>query len=391
MNSILQLVSKDPVDILLLVVFLYPILKGFLFKFSSKNLKNDIEDANSYIAFIIGSILGVYVSKSVFINHESGIYKSIYYSIPESLIELLENRPIFIYIAAMPIIIFIIYKIIELFISLLNRITIYPILDGVEELLTSKSSITKRILGSLFQLPKAICYTLLIAFAVNLLVMAGISDDFNKKLEKSRIYAFLSEEFINPITKSNLAKELPDIISNSFKIEIKNGTDDIGNITDKTIVYYNGTTLEEAVKSNEEIDNFARKLTKNEHTTKDKAKKIYDWIGQNIEYDYDKAKKILNNDFSIKSGAINTYNTRKGICFDYSSLYYAMAKANGMKVRIITGEGFNGVSWISHAWNQVYLEEENRWINVDTTFYKGGDYFDSPLFNLDHREAQIAQ
>lgn len=67
-----------------------------------------------------------------------------------------------------------------------------------------------------------------------------------------------------------------------------------------------------------------------------------------------------------------------------------MARANNMKVRLITGEGFNGINWVSHAWNQVYIPEGNQWINVDTTFYKGGDYFNSKRFQLDHRDSQIA-
>jgi transglutaminase-like putative cysteine protease len=68
----------------------------------------------------------------------------------------------------------------------------------------------------------------------------------------------------------------------------------------------------------------------------------------------------------------------------------AMARANGLKVRIITGEGFNGVSWVSHAWNEVFIPEENKWIKVDPTFYKGGNYFNSKRFDLDHRDAKIA-
>jgi hypothetical protein len=390
MNKIMEVIVQNPVDIGLIIIFLYPIVKGFLFKFSSKNLKNDIEDASSYSAFIIGSILGVYISKGIFINRHREVYKKIYDCIPDNIISLIQNRPIFIYIVIMPITIFIIYKIVEIAIAILNRITIYPLLDGVETWMMEKSSCTKRILGSLFQLPKAVCYVLLSTFVLNLLTMAGINEDYNKSLQRSMVYEFLSNEIVSPITNSNFAKQLPNIINDSFKIVVKNDLEKQDNNSSGTIVYYNGITLEEGLKSNEEIDNFARDLVKDKKTTRAKAKAIYEWIGKNVEYDYDKVEKILNNDFSIKSGAINTYYTRKGICFDYACLYSVMAKANGIKVRIITGEGFNGTAWVSHAWNQVYLEEEERWINVDTTFYKGGNYFDSTIFKLDHRNEKIA-
>lgn len=390
MNKVMEFITQNPIDVGLMLIFLYPIIKGFLFKFSSKNLKNDIEDAGSYSAFVIGSIIGVYISKGIFINHNSGIYKKIYNYIPDKIISLIQNKPIFIYVVGMPIIIFIVYKIIEICIGLLNRLTLYPLLDGIENLLREKSSFTKRILGSLFQLPKAVCFILLITFVLNLFAMIGISENYNGKLEKSVVYGFLSNEIVSPITNSNFAKELPNIINDSFKIVVKDDLDKPVNSSNRTIIYYNGITLDEGLKSNEEIDNFARKLVQNKKTSKAKAKAIYDWIGKNVEYDYDKVEKILNNDFSVKSGAINTYYTKKGICFDYSCLYSAMAEANGIKVRMITGEGFNGVSWVSHAWNQVYIEEEGRWINVDTTFYKGGNYFDSTIFKLDHRNGKIA-
>ena len=79
-----------------------------------------------------------------------------------------------------------------------------------------------------------------------------------------------------------------------------------------------------------------------------------------------------------------------GICFDYACLYVSMARAAGLKVRLVTGEAFDGNSYGSHAWNQVYLSDERRWINVDTTFYISGDYFDSNLFEEDHIEGEIA-
>ncbi|AEB75576.1 transglutaminase domain-containing protein [Clostridium botulinum] len=393
MNNAINFISENPIDIMLLVIFAYPIIKGFLFKFSSKNLKNDIEDAGSYVSFIIGSILGAYMTKSIFIENNKGIYKTIYDCIPKNIIYLIEGKPIVIYVVCMPIVIFIIYKIIDIIIACINRITFYPLLDGLERLLREKSNFIKRIIGAICQTPKSICFILLATFFLNVFSMLGINQDYSRKLEKSDVYAFVSREFISPITNSNIAKELPKIINNSFKIVVKNDSQEsteTNGIGSKTIVYYNGITLNEGLRSNNEINAFAKNLVKDKNSQKSKAKTIYDWIGKNIDYDYKKADSILDNNFAMKSGAINTFYTRKGICFDYACLYAAMGKANGLKVRVITGEGFNGSNWISHAWNQVYVEDEKRWINVDTTFYKGGNYFDSSIFNLDHRQAKIA-
>ncbi len=45
--------KTNPVTLILAAVFFSPILKGFLSKFSSPNLKLDIEDINKTISFVI--------------------------------------------------------------------------------------------------------------------------------------------------------------------------------------------------------------------------------------------------------------------------------------------------------------------------------------------------
>lgn len=82
----------------------------------------------------------------------------------------------------------------------------------------------------------------------------------------------------------------------------------------KKIVIYNGTTVEQGIKSNEEIDSKACFITKDAHSDREKAKIIYTWIGTNIKYDNNKADIILSenldkNDFP-ESGAICAYSSR---------------------------------------------------------------------------------
>lgn len=156
------------------------------------------------------------------------------------------------------------------------------------------------------------------------------------------------------------------------------------------IIYYNGVTLDQGIKSTDLINEKAVELAKNSKTDREKAKKIYSWVGSNIEYDFDKANKALSNDNISNSGAIEAFNTRRGICFDYACLYVAMAKEVGLKVRIITGQGFNGTSYGPHAWNEVYLKDEGTWIKIDPTFYFAGDYFDNADFDKDHIKENTA-
>lgn len=156
------------------------------------------------------------------------------------------------------------------------------------------------------------------------------------------------------------------------------------------IVYYNGVTLEEGIKSSEEINKKAIEIVGNAKNDREKAKRLYSWIGSNIKYDFLKAEKALGSEGVNNSGAIEAWNTRSGICFDYACLYVAMAKSVGLGTRIVTGEAFDGQNYGPHAWNQVYLSDEGVWINIDPTFYLAGDYFDNKDFNSDHLNAQIA-
>ena len=162
-------------------------------------------------------------------------------------------------------------------------------------------------------------------------------------------------------------------------------------INNKEIIYYNGVTIEDGIASNNEIENKAREITSGCLNNRDKARAIYEWIGTNISYDNKKAEEALsNNSNDMRSGAIVCYKEKRGICFDYACLYTAMCLAVDLKTQVIIGEAYNGSEYISHAWNKVYIPEEGNWINVDSTFYKAGDFFDSDKFKAYHRESSVA-
>ncbi|MBU3128138.1 transglutaminase-like domain-containing protein [Clostridium tagluense] len=383
---------REPVTLILLLLFIYPVIKGFIFKFSSENLKGSIQGAFQSISFLSALFLGIYYTKKIFIQHNEGIYEKIYKNIPLKAIDFINNKPLVIYVLLMPLVVLIIYTVINFVINLISHITIYPLFDSIENKLKNKSDIFKRVVGAIFQVPKSICYVIVITLMLNFLSLLKITDAYNKYLEGSQLYNYISKEVVIPLTNSKLAKQLPNIVNNSFKIVVKEASAKDSNVQNKqkVITYYNGVTLDQGVQSNGEIDKFAIKLVQNKNATREKAKLIYNWVGSEVVYDDAKANRVLNNDLEVKSGAVPTFDSKSGICFDYACLFVAMCRANNIKVRIITGQGFNGNNWVSHAWNQVYIEDENKWINVDPTFLIGGDYFDSKRFVIDHKEESIA-
>jgi hypothetical protein len=374
----------NPISVLLIGAFLFPLVKGFFYKFSSRDSKKGIVRTAIDISFIIALFLGSYLSRKIFIEHDEGIYKKLFYYIPNNITNYIQSSNLILYIIIIPVLIYLIYKLISFIFYIICSMFVFPILDGIEAGIKTKSNSFKRIIGVIFQLPRAIAYILVISFALNIFSMLYKDQAIDKYLQQSKLYNGICKEVVIPITKSTIAKKLPNIINDSFRIQIKNINQP------NAVVYYNGITIEEGVKSNNKIDTYAKEIISNPNDTYKAAKELYKWIETNINYDSEKANLILNNDFRIRSGAIETFESKKGICFDYACLYVAMCRANNIKVRLITGDGFNGVSWVGHAWNQVYLAKENRWINVDTTFSKGGNYFDTQRFNLDHRTSEIA-
>jgi hypothetical protein len=389
----------NPVTIVLILIFLYPIINGLRRAYCATDAKGSIYSIEQDISFFLSLIAAYFFVRKIVLTHQDFLYNTLKPIIANNVFEYVMNNPEIQLICIFPIISILFYFIFNAIFRLLNYVVFYPVCDAIQFNLRNKSNIFKSIIGGLFNVPKAVLITLLCAFVINIISMINVLPrSANVYLESSNLYNGICKNIIIPLNKSKVAKNLTLVLDNSFKVVVDGNENqnsistiykNLSNNKNKTTVYYNGITLDEGIKSSDVIKNEAITITKGCKTDREKARKIYEWIGKNIEYDNNKAEKVLENDFSNRSGAIPTFETKKGICFDYSCLYVAMCREVGLKVRIVTGKGFNGLVWVSHAWNSVYLANENKWINVDNTFYKGGDYFDSKKFSADHREEEI--
>ncbi|HOQ75650.1 MAG TPA: transglutaminase-like domain-containing protein [Thermoclostridium sp.] len=107
----------------------------------------------------------------------------------------------------------------------------------------------------------------------------------------------------------------------------------------------------------------AAELTKGLKTDREKINAIYRYVVDNFSYDYDKLNNlpstyVPNIDETLKSG--------KGICYDYSAVFAAMLRSQGIPCKLI--KGYTTYVKGYHAWNEVYLADEDRWMVVDTTY-----------------------
>lgn len=114
----------------------------------------------------------------------------------------------------------------------------------------------------------------------------------------------------------------------------------------------------------------AKELTKDSKTDKEKIEAIYEYIISNIGYDYDIASKITAGTIKDYSPVIdNVLKAQKGICYDYASLFAGMLRSLDIPTKLVMGNKNDVAEY--HAWNQVYLQDTNEWITIDTTYDAG--------------------
>ncbi|MCX7923352.1 MAG: transglutaminase-like domain-containing protein [Clostridia bacterium] len=400
-----ELLDLNYITIAIVIIFIIPVLSGIFDPFSRERVLYTVESILNNIQLILGVFLSIYVTKKIFFEHDGSIFNRIYEWIPESFRVILYGKDILTYLAVVPLILIVVLAILRLLTVPLYRAVLEPFASRLYVLLSSMNGVMRRILGVLWRLPKAIIIVLLFSLMLNFYAYYFSTPSLSKLLNESGTYQFLYKNALYPVLNSNIAKEIPVLVSDSFRQSAEDLfskvrgqesiplppqlTKQLNKRNIKVIEYFNGVTLDEAIKSTPEIDRTAREIVGSEKNSKKKAYLLYKWISQNVKYDYDKAASISSNPKGISSGSVVAYKTKKGICFDYSSLYVSMCRAVGLKVRLVTGLGYSGMTWGDHAWNQVYSSEENRWINVDTTFGSISNYFDKSDFSVDHKYDEV--
>ncbi len=390
------------VSIALVAVFVMPVIAGAIGVFSRDTVRRSVTGLLESAELILGLVFSIYLAKKILIDHDEGFYAKLYGILPVSVKTALEGNAMLAYVVAVPVLLFLMLIIVRLITEPLYRYVLIPAADLIYTGVSMLGPFMKRIIGALWKLPKAAVTTLLLATAIYFSSYFIYWPSLGDWASGSREYQLVYNGVLYPALNSSIAKKIPVIVGDEFRkaatgsvspVQAKAVDNAIEKLTGgniKIIHYFNGVTLDEAVKSNDEIDKKAREITAKARDDKDKAYLLYKWISKNIDYDYPKAERIARYPMGEESGSIVVFDTRKGICFDYSSLYVSMCRAVGLKVRFVTGQGYSGAAWGDHAWNQVWIGSEERWIKVDTTFGGSGmNYFDRENFSVDHKDAEV--
>ena len=113
-------------------------------------------------------------------------------------------------------------------------------------------------------------------------------------------------------------------------------------------------------ESGDNVVNFGIKLSDHSSDDLDYLTQVYHYVIENIEYDYDKAETVKT---SYLPDVNETFETGKGICWDYASLMTALLRSQKIPTKLLIG--YSGTAY--HAWISVYLEESG-WIDNIISF-----------------------
>ncbi len=114
-------------------------------------------------------------------------------------------------------------------------------------------------------------------------------------------------------------------------------------------------------------------LTAGLTTELERVQAIYDFITDNIDYDWDKVEEVQGQ--YVLPIVDETLSLEKGICFDYAALMSTMLRVQNIPTKLRTGYVEEGY----HAWVEVYISnigwiaphiyfESQTWTLIDPTF-----------------------
>lgn len=107
------------------------------------------------------------------------------------------------------------------------------------------------------------------------------------------------------------------------------------------------------------VGNALTKLQLEGKSDYEKVKAIYDFVCENVDYDYE---NVSNQDNKTKYTAYSALNSHKAVCQGYAVLIYRIMLEAGIDCRVVSGDGDGQ----SHTWNIVKIG--TAYYNLDATW-----------------------
>lgn len=198
---------------------------------------------------------------------------------------------------------------------------------------------------------------------------------FSQHVEASPIYQDGAQMIIEPLS-GNLVKEKLPVFTKAVEHELGGILQQKYDIIDRSVPA--------------DVEQAAEKIAGQTKNEEEKARLLYEWVGTRVTYDYSKVDDYEQKGIWHEQTPKDTFDTKLGVCIDYARLYAVMARSQGLKVKVVTGLGYNGQGGYGpHAWNEVFITDKNQWIPLDPTWAKSGNWFNPPKFAESHVEEKV--
>lgn len=191
------------------------------------------------------------------------------------------------------------------------------------------------------------------------------SRDFKLNEDDTNITSLVLGTVKGGIQKSFKISKTYNVKNIKSTVDLSKTKGDYSKIT-SDISYYLKPTYH--IESNEkEIINLANSLFKGVTNPYLKAKKAFDYVVLNMQYDLDSPY--------ANQGALSAVRTKVGVCEEYAALMTALLRAGNVPARVNTGFCFydselaevnNDGNYFRHAWVEFYLPEYG-WVPADPT------------------------
>ncbi|WP_150268928.1 transglutaminase domain-containing protein [Paenibacillus tepidiphilus] len=232
-----------------------------------------------------------------------------------------------------------------------------------------------RLSGAVIGLALGLVRGLVVVFILYLGVALSPDSGFSRYVESSPLYRQSAAAVFEPLGVEQVRGKLP-VLTEAVSAEMND------------ILRRKYEVIDHAISP--DIEGAAADIAGAAGSDEEKARQLYDWVGSRISYDYDKAENYVQNRIWKEQTPQDTFDTRLGVCIDYARLYAVMARSQGLQVRVVTGVGYDGQGGTgAHAWNEVYLSEQQVWIPLDSTWAGSGDWFNNQDFADTHVKENV--
>ncbi|MHA6533291.1 transglutaminase domain-containing protein [Paenibacillus sp. BAC0078] len=373
-----SLSDANMISILLLLVVLFSLLQGWsrgfaraaggLFGLLGNGLLAALALAMAIPAVMyLSPLAGAWASDIVLPDTKLSGWQQLYYT----AVSVLAGSPLVRFL----LLLLVSYSLIRLMLGLLFMLLPFrlPRLHsrGTDRRITGASRLSGALIGGVIGLARGLILVLILYIAVGLNPDSG----FSRYVESSPIYSQSAAAVFEPLAGEDVRSKLP-VLTKAVTAEMND------------ILRRKYEVIDHEISP--DIEAAAADIAGQAKGEEDKAKLLYDWVGSRIAYDYGKAENYEQNRIWHEQTPQDTFDTRLGVCIDYARLYAMMARSQGLQVRVVTGQGYDGQGgYGSHAWNEVYLADRKAWIPLDSTWARSGDWFNPKDFDKTHIKENV--